>query len=361
MIDESRLRLLNDRPPRRGRYVLYWMQASQRGVDNPALERAVERADELGLPVLAVFGLDAAYPEANLRHFAFLVEGLAAARRDLERGACSSRCCGRPRRGGAGARRSGGAPRVRPGIPAPPARVAAPRGRGSPLPGGAGRGGRRGAARVRLAEGRVGRRDAAAEDPPAARPVPRGGRGGSRPPPARAAQGLARHAGCRGTCEVSTPGSSTTSRSTGRCPRCPAPGRHRRGPGATRAVRGRTARSVRGREPGPERGSPLGSRTLPALRPGLAGPDRPRRARCPGAAGGEGGVPGGADRAARARLQPRAVQRPVRTASTACPTGRARRWRRTRGTRGRTATRSPTSKPRARTTRTGTRPCARCA
>ena len=61
------------------------MQASQRGVDNPALERAVERADDLRLPVLAVFGLDAAYPEANLRHFAFLVEGLAAARRDLER------------------------------------------------------------------------------------------------------------------------------------------------------------------------------------------------------------------------------------------------------------------------------------
>ena len=35
--------------------------------------------------MLAVFGLDAAYPEANLRHFAFLLEGLAVARRDLER------------------------------------------------------------------------------------------------------------------------------------------------------------------------------------------------------------------------------------------------------------------------------------
>ena len=85
MSDETRLRLLNDRPARRGRYVLYWMQASQRVVDNPALERAVQRADELGLPVLAVFGLDASYPEANLRHFAFLLEGLAVARRDLER------------------------------------------------------------------------------------------------------------------------------------------------------------------------------------------------------------------------------------------------------------------------------------
>lgn len=83
--DATRLRALNDRPVRGGRYVLYWMQASQRGVDNPALDRAIERADELGLPVLSVFGLDAAYPEANLRHFAFLLEGLAVARRDLER------------------------------------------------------------------------------------------------------------------------------------------------------------------------------------------------------------------------------------------------------------------------------------
>jgi deoxyribodipyrimidine photo-lyase len=85
VIDEARCRPLNDRPPRRGRWVLYWMQASQRGLDNPALDRAVERADELGLPVLAVFGLDPAYPEANLRHFAFLLEGLEAARADLER------------------------------------------------------------------------------------------------------------------------------------------------------------------------------------------------------------------------------------------------------------------------------------
>jgi deoxyribodipyrimidine photolyase len=59
------------------------MQASHRGPDNPALGHAAERTDALRLPLLAVFGLDAAYSEANLRHFAFLLEGLAAARRDL--------------------------------------------------------------------------------------------------------------------------------------------------------------------------------------------------------------------------------------------------------------------------------------
>jgi deoxyribodipyrimidine photo-lyase len=84
MTDETRLCRLNHLPARAGRYVLYWMQASQRGIDNPALDRAVERADELDLPALAVFGLDAAYPEANLRSFTFLLEGLRVARRDLE-------------------------------------------------------------------------------------------------------------------------------------------------------------------------------------------------------------------------------------------------------------------------------------
>ena len=61
------------------------MQASIRTLDNPALAYAVERADELDLPLLAVFGLTEHYPEANLRHFTFLVEGLQEATRDLEK------------------------------------------------------------------------------------------------------------------------------------------------------------------------------------------------------------------------------------------------------------------------------------
>jgi deoxyribodipyrimidine photo-lyase len=84
MIHPSRIRKLNDEAVRRGGYVLYWMQASVRVVDNPALLYAIQRADELGVPVLAVFGLTARYPEANLRHFTFLVEGLEDAARELE-------------------------------------------------------------------------------------------------------------------------------------------------------------------------------------------------------------------------------------------------------------------------------------
>ena len=78
MIESERIRSLNDCPvDESGGYVLYWMQQSQREAHNPALEYAIERANELGKPVLCVFGLDAAYPDANLRHFAFMLEGLA--------------------------------------------------------------------------------------------------------------------------------------------------------------------------------------------------------------------------------------------------------------------------------------------
>jgi hypothetical protein len=58
-------------------WVLYWMQQSQRAHDNPALEYAIHRANRLDLPVLVVFALTDSYPEANLRHYRFMLEGLA--------------------------------------------------------------------------------------------------------------------------------------------------------------------------------------------------------------------------------------------------------------------------------------------
>ncbi len=82
---EGRVRALNDRPVRAGDYVLYWMQQSQRAAFNQALEHAVAQANTLSLPVLVGFGLTTAYPEANLRHFAFMIDGLAEIRRDLEK------------------------------------------------------------------------------------------------------------------------------------------------------------------------------------------------------------------------------------------------------------------------------------
>lgn len=73
----ERIALLNDRPPAEtGRYVLYWMQAAQRAACNHALEHAVQLADARGEPVVVGFGLMDGYPEANLRHYRFMLEGL---------------------------------------------------------------------------------------------------------------------------------------------------------------------------------------------------------------------------------------------------------------------------------------------
>src|SRR5688500_8009224 len=76
MIDLERVQPLNDETLRGGAYVLYWMQASQRTSFNHALEHAIGRANELRLPVVVGFGLMDDYPEANARHYAFMLQGL---------------------------------------------------------------------------------------------------------------------------------------------------------------------------------------------------------------------------------------------------------------------------------------------
>jgi len=84
-IHPERVHPLNDAPARQGRYVLYWMQQSQRAEHNDALEWAVRRANRLGLPVVVGFGLMDGYPGANLRHYRFMLEGLTETARAVER------------------------------------------------------------------------------------------------------------------------------------------------------------------------------------------------------------------------------------------------------------------------------------
>jgi deoxyribodipyrimidine photo-lyase len=82
-IHDSRIQSLNDLDVRRGEYVLYWMQQSQRADYNHALEYAVQQANRMGQGVLVVFGLMDDYPEANLRHYTFMLEGLREAQTAL--------------------------------------------------------------------------------------------------------------------------------------------------------------------------------------------------------------------------------------------------------------------------------------
>jgi deoxyribodipyrimidine photo-lyase len=83
-VPSERIRLLNNAVSRKGRYVLYWMHAAHRTVDNPALQYAIERSNHLHVPCVAYFGLWNEYPEANLRHFWFMLEGFAEVASELE-------------------------------------------------------------------------------------------------------------------------------------------------------------------------------------------------------------------------------------------------------------------------------------
>jgi len=63
-----------------GRCVVYWMQRAMRIDDNPALDVAIEAANALGLPAVVFFSVIPNYPNANLRHYHFMAQGL----RDVE-------------------------------------------------------------------------------------------------------------------------------------------------------------------------------------------------------------------------------------------------------------------------------------
>src|ERR1700742_3971813 len=70
-------------PSRDGKCVVYWMQRAQRGVDNHAIDLAVTIANLFGLPLVVYFAVISNFPHANLRHYAFLNEGLLDIEADL--------------------------------------------------------------------------------------------------------------------------------------------------------------------------------------------------------------------------------------------------------------------------------------
>lgn len=76
---------LNARPPRDGKYVLYWMQAAQRIRANPALNHAIRLANALAKPLAVCFCLRSDVPGANSRHYAFMLQGLAETAGAVER------------------------------------------------------------------------------------------------------------------------------------------------------------------------------------------------------------------------------------------------------------------------------------
>lgn len=84
MIQPTRIKHLNDNPVKSGDYVLYWMQQSQRTEFNHALEYAIFLADELGQPLVVLFGITEKFPDANARHYYFMLEGLTEVETNLK-------------------------------------------------------------------------------------------------------------------------------------------------------------------------------------------------------------------------------------------------------------------------------------
>ena len=85
MIQKERVKALNRKEVRKGEYVLYWMQASQRAEYNHALEYAILKANELRQPLIVFFGITNQFPEANERHYTFMLEGLKEVKSSVEK------------------------------------------------------------------------------------------------------------------------------------------------------------------------------------------------------------------------------------------------------------------------------------
>ena len=84
-IQKERIKALNRKEIRKGGYVLYWMQASHRVEYNHALEFAILKANELRQPLIVFFGITDQFPEANERHYTFMLEGLKEVKHSLEK------------------------------------------------------------------------------------------------------------------------------------------------------------------------------------------------------------------------------------------------------------------------------------
>jgi deoxyribodipyrimidine photo-lyase len=84
-IHHLRIQPLNDLDLGQGDFVLYWMQQSQRVEYNHALEYAIQQANKMDQAVLVVFALMDNYPEANLRHYSFMLQGLKETQQALSK------------------------------------------------------------------------------------------------------------------------------------------------------------------------------------------------------------------------------------------------------------------------------------
>jgi deoxyribodipyrimidine photo-lyase len=84
LADDPRVTIRREGAPKPdGACVVYWMQRAQRGLNNAAVDCAANIANELGLPLIVYFSAISNFPNANLRHYVFLNQGLPDIESDL--------------------------------------------------------------------------------------------------------------------------------------------------------------------------------------------------------------------------------------------------------------------------------------
>ena len=76
MIEMERVKETIKGRSKEGNYIVYWMQSAQRVVHNHALKFAIDLANKRRLPLKVVFTVVENFPNANTRHFKFMLEGL---------------------------------------------------------------------------------------------------------------------------------------------------------------------------------------------------------------------------------------------------------------------------------------------
>jgi len=80
---EENLKVLRQGKIKNNKFIIYWMQAAQRVQDNTALDFAIKRANDIEVPLIVFFNLTDKFPDANLRHYNFMLEGLQEVQKDL--------------------------------------------------------------------------------------------------------------------------------------------------------------------------------------------------------------------------------------------------------------------------------------
>ncbi len=84
LIETDRIQQLNNQSLSQKNLVIYWMQASQRTSYNHALAYAIDQANKLNQPLIVYFGLTDSFPDANRRHYFFMLQGLKETQNQLK-------------------------------------------------------------------------------------------------------------------------------------------------------------------------------------------------------------------------------------------------------------------------------------